>query len=178
MLGFNKKEDTLIDIRKLKKPKLKGTYSLGCFISLAGFFDSRRHLIMMAGNQPKSPWLGKRQARYDKYTSELYTVAGDIMKDALVKREQVNDELKMLHKELLRVRKAIPEKDYTPNTVAEKRTIAHAKCQLAKVENEIQQKIGSLKEIKLSIDETEHELYQIMLSKKKIIAGQMLTYLR
>jgi len=54
-LGNNKVENALIEVKKIRKPKLRGAFSIRLFIKMTGFFDNRNGLLRMDGEKICSP---------------------------------------------------------------------------------------------------------------------------
>ncbi len=182
----NRTESLPIDVKKLKKLKLKGAFSIGFIVKISGFLDNRKGLISVDGIKISSPWISKKQNCYNRYSALLYKAAGEIMKSAYIQREKVNDELKRAKEELKEEWKKYEKelkdsKEITLEeleTIGKKRKVLNTKKYIKVLEERIAEKFSILKELKISIDEAEHELKQILQEKKLILESQVLTYIR
>jgi len=175
-LGNNKVENAFIEVKKLRKPKLRGAFSIGLFIKMTGFFDNRNGLFRMDGEKICSPWISRRQSCYNRYSSEMYKTAGEIMKPAYIQREKINDGLKKYKKELEEAKVKLLGDE--AQTMEQKRKELYTKRDIKALEEKIIAGLSALKEIKIAIEEAEHELNQILQEKKLAVESQILIYIR
>ena len=166
-----------IEIKQLNKPKMKGRYSIPFLTELRGWFDNRKGMICMNENHRfYSQWISERQGYFDRYSSEIYKVAGQIIMPAYIEREKINHLLQMNKKELKRIRMQIA--DEVPVTIEQKRELLYKNKKLKDIEKEIMNNIGSMKENKIAIEEAEHEIQQLLQKNKIVAEMQVKRYLR
>lgn len=175
MAGLNGKE-ICVQVKRLKEPKLRGIFSFWFIERVRGFIDNRKGLISEKENSFYSSWIAKKQTCFDRYSAELFKVAGEIMKPAYIQREKYNDQLKKCSREL-NIANSNLSGD-VPVSVADKRKALYAQKEILRMEQSTMEILEALKEIKITIDEAEHELNQILQEKKMIVEKKIHNYLR
>lgn len=175
MVDLNEKE-LCVKVKRLRKPKLKGVISVGLIDRFRGFMDNRKGLIGEKEDRFYSSWIAKKQTSFDRYSAELFKVAGEVMKPAYILREKYNDQLKKCSYELEVAHSSLSGD--TPVSVADKRQALYAQKQILRLEHSMVEMLEALKEIKITIDEAEHELNQILQEKKMIVEKKIHNYLR
>lgn len=171
---MNKNEkNTLINVKKLRKPKLRSGFSI--FARWAGKMDMKNGMIQRNGQKFQSTWIAKKQAGFDKYSAELFKVAGEIMKPAYVQREFLNEELKKHKRDLEIWKGSLPSGEVTD--VQQKREVARVQKYILMYENQVITTTTALKEVKIAIEEADHELNQVLQSKKHVVELKILDYL-
>lgn len=178
MFGLFKKErkKPLIEVRKLRKPRMKGESTIGLFTRITGFLDNKNGMIRMEGIRFYSPWISRKQSCFHRYSAKMFNVAGEIMKPAYIQREKLNDELKKYKNRLIKSKLQLTEE--LPLTIEQKRNNLYVRREMSSIEEKITADITELKEIKIAIEEAEHELNQILQEKKHIVETQIFNYLR
>lgn len=167
-----------IDTKQLRKPKLKGFKSWMFIDYISGAIDSKSGLIQIETSQVVSPWIKRKQGYFNSYMSEMYNVTGQVLKDAYIERDKLNLELNKLVREIEAVKAENTDISEISETIEEKRKVLNGKKKLKELEEKTLEKLIELKRIKFAIEETEHELEQILYKKKNVAESKIFRYLR
>ncbi len=179
-----------INLKPLRKVRLKGSWVPGVLITFLGCMDNLTKVIkseefeqekdgkMISYVTAHSTYLSNTQSRYDQYVSNLYERSGSILKNILVERERVNDQIYLLSKDLARAESILPDDLGETSSVEQKRSIASAKRTIQRTEQEMADKVLELKAIKMQLDEALHQIDELLIQKKNIVTRQKHCYLK
>lgn len=190
---MSRSDQSEINLKPLRKVKLKGAWVPGFLISFLGGIDHFTKVIKTEEHEQEkdgkkmrymtaySTYISNSQSRYDQYVSHIYEKSGYILRHALITREKINDQIYLLSKELDRVEKSMPgdaDALLEASSVEQKRMIASAKRTIQGIRQEMANKELELKKIKIQLDEALHEIDEILIQKRNVVTRQKHCYLK
>lgn len=161
--------------KKLERVKMRGLKTPVFLVSFTGWIHSRRKKVIRNEKGISSNWLERKQKDFNEYCAVMLKETGRILLP-------LRKELAVL--QILTDEKGIKLTDekkrslnMQPQSIEEKRAEAAAKKEIQSLKESYQEDKEDMEELKLVIEELEHESFQLLQKTREHAESKMLAYL-
>lgn len=163
-------------INCLKSVRMKGLKTPALLVSMKGWFHAKRGKVSREGKEVSSGWLEQKQRDFNAYCAELFKMTGSLLLPFRKELEALQDTLKEEGK-----KQSVKEDEaaeLTSQTIKEKRAEAALKKEIQSIKATCESNGKRIKELIITIDELEHESFQLLQKTKEQAESKMLAYLQ
>lgn len=162
----------------MRKVKMKGINIPRIFYSCAGWIDKKRHLIVKKDGIPYSPFLDCKQHDFETYSSAVYRITSENLKNLYIKRCDIRECLLDVRQKLKNNEIKLQCEMPAPDTVSGRRYEANLHMENEQLHDKCMEIVKSLNEIKVTIENAEFAMQEMLHGTKAKAEANLVAYLK